>query len=68
MRRRAGQCASYGLAADAGGIPPEGGIEAAYKRQLADKPLILRRYALRSMRGSRARKSIGLLTASRWKR
>jgi acetyl-CoA carboxylase carboxyltransferase component len=25
-------------AADAGGIPPEGGIEAAYKRQLAESP------------------------------
>jgi acetyl-CoA carboxylase carboxyltransferase component len=31
-------------AADAGGIPPEGGIEAAYKRQLAeaDDPVALR--------------------------
>jgi acetyl-CoA carboxylase carboxyltransferase component len=40
-------------AADVGGIPPEGGIEAAYKRQLAKRPT--RRVACRDQRAHRER-------------
>jgi len=55
-------------AADVGGIPPEGGIEAAYKRQLAESadPVALR--AGINARIESARGPIGPLNRFQWKR